>query len=224
MRIWVTRDETPGGPLSAALAAVGLTVVCEPVLQRRVINDAAETISRLSPDDWLVLTSVYAAEAVRADRARIPRVAVVGEASRRVSKARGFRVEHVSAGGDGKSLLGELRARVNRGKVCYPRSSLAEPPEPWAGVELLSPVLYVTSGRTYDRSVLDRVDVVSVASPSAVEVIGALERPFASIGPSTSAAVRKTGIEPWVEAPHRSFESLAQVIAAHASELRHHRA
>ncbi|MCH7840618.1 MAG: hypothetical protein IID38_10345, partial [Planctomycetes bacterium] len=83
MRIWVTRDETPGGPLSAALAAVGLTVVCEPVLQRRVIDDAAETISRLSPDDWLVLTSVYAVEAVRADRARIPRVAVVGEASRR---------------------------------------------------------------------------------------------------------------------------------------------
>ncbi len=63
MRVWVTRDEKPDGPLSAALWEAGLSVVHEPVLERRVVNDAHEAITKLGPDDWLVLTSVYAIEA-----------------------------------------------------------------------------------------------------------------------------------------------------------------
>jgi uroporphyrinogen-III synthase len=250
MRVWVTRDEEPGGPLSTAIRAAGLTVVHEPVLTRRVVDDAAVTISQLGPDDWLVLTSVYAVEAVAAEPARVPRVAVVSEPSRRAAEARGFRVELVSAGGDGKSLFHELRQRATCGKVCYPRSSLASRPEPWPGVELISPILYETVPRDFDRSVIHRVDVVTVTSPSAVDAVQAAtkgqDRPagrgkdavpgvseddptdvgkddllsilrglsFASIGPTTSAALRRIGIEPWLEAPQRSFESLAQAIAA----------
>ncbi len=216
MRVWVTRDEPANGPLSTALRGVGLTVVHEPVLGRRVLDDAAKDLVRLGAEDWLVLSSVYAIEAVAAEFARIPRVAVVGEASRRAAVAKGFRVEHVSPGGDAASLFQELRGRVARGKVCYPRSSLAEPPEPWPGIELLSPVLYETCARVFDRGVIGRVDVVSVASPSAVEAIGVIERHYASIGPSTSAALRRIGVEPWVEALERTFEGLARAIAAHA--------
>jgi len=131
MRVWVTRDEEPDGPLSTALCAAGLTVVHEPVLARRVVDDAAEAISRLGSDDWLVLTSVYAVEAVAVEPARVPRVAVVSDPSRRAAEARGFRVELVSAGGDGKSLFHELWQRVTCGKVCYPRSNLAKPPARW---------------------------------------------------------------------------------------------
>jgi uroporphyrinogen-III synthase len=50
MRVWVTRDEETVGPLSTALRAAGLTVVHEPVLARRVVNDAADTISQLGSD------------------------------------------------------------------------------------------------------------------------------------------------------------------------------
>ncbi|MGB2985650.1 MAG: uroporphyrinogen-III synthase [Phycisphaerae bacterium] len=218
MRVWVTRDEAPDGPLSTAVRAAGLTAVLEPVLERRVIDDAAEAVRQLGADDWLVLTSVYAIDAVAPEPARIPGVAVVAEASRRAAEARGLRVELVSAGGDGKSLFEELRAKVTHGKVCYPRSSLVEPPEPWAQVELLSPVLYETHPRAFDRAVIDRVDVVSVASPSAVEAIGAAGFSprglrFASIGRTTSAALRRISIEPWVEAPEPSFQSLAKAIA-----------
>ena len=161
MRVWVTRDEPGDGPLSTALRAVQLTVVNEPVLERRVVNDAAQVLAQLGPDDWLVLTSVYAIEAVATHFARTPRVAVVGEASRRAAAAKGFRVEHVSSGGDAASLFEELRRKATRGKVCYPRSSLAEPPKACPVVELLAPVLSETFARAFDRRVIDRVDVVS---------------------------------------------------------------
>ena len=178
----------------------------------------------MTADDWLVLTSVYAVESVAADPARIPCVAVVGEASRSAAEAKGLRVELVSPGGDGASLWDELRGRAKTGRVCYPRSSLAKPPAPWLGVELLCPVLYETVPRAVDRTVVDRVDVVAVASPSAVHAVGAIELPFASIGPTTSGALRKMGLEPWVEAPERSFTSLADAIVRQSDSSRHQRA
>jgi len=215
----VTRDEPPDGPLSTALRAAGLEVMHEPVLERRVATDAADEMAALGPDDWLVLTSPFAIDAVAAGPARIPRVAVVGESSRRAAEARGFRVEMVSSGSDAKSLFAELRQRVGSGRICYPRSSLAAPPQSWPGVELISPVLYATVRREFDSGVIGRVDAVAVASPSAVEAVGPVDLPFASIGPSTSAAVRKLGREPWLQAPQRSFDSLARAIAARADEL-----
>ena len=227
MKVWVTRDEPSEGPLSTALRAKGLDVVLEPVLERQVVADAAALLGHLGPDDWLVLTSPYAIEAVAAvagQAARVPRVAVVAESSRRVAEARGLRVELVSPGGDGKSLFQELRGRVSAGKVCYPRSSLATAPAPWPGVELSCPVLYETTARAFDREVINRVDVVSVASASAVRAVGPLDLPFASIGGSTSAELRRIGRRPWVEADRPSFESLAAAIAAQAEASRHHRA
>jgi uroporphyrinogen-III synthase len=220
VKVWVTREEDSNGPLCVALRAVGLEPVLEPVLERRVVDDGAEAIRRLSPDDWLVLTSPFAIEAVAAEPARIPRVAVVAEPSRKAAEARGFRVELVSKAGGGESLFEELRGIFTSGKVCYPRSGLVEPPEPWAGVEVISPVLYETVPRDFDRSVIDRVDVVAVASPSAVNAVGRIELPFASIGPTTSAAVRDHGLNLWVEAPQRSLKSLALAIAHKAQEGR----
>lgn len=224
MRVWVTRDETSDGPLSNALRARGLAVVLEPVLARRVLPEALEAISRLSPDDWLVLTSPYAIEAAACPAARVPRVAVVAEPSRCLAEAKGMRVELVSSGGDGSSLFAELRAAVNSGKVCYPRSSLAEAPRPWPGVELDCPVLYKTTERDYDRGVVEKVDVVAVASPSAVRAVGLVKLPFASIGPTTSQAIRELGTEPWLQAPEPGFEALAAAIAAQATDSRHQRA
>ncbi len=139
MNVWVTRDEKPDGPLSRALRAAGLTPVHEPVMEQRVIDDGHEAIARLGPNDWLVLTSVYAIEVVAPEPARIPRVAVVGEASRRAAEARGFRVELVGSGAGVKSLFEVLRDRTTRGKVCYPRSSLATPPRTLGGCRIVQP-------------------------------------------------------------------------------------
>jgi uroporphyrinogen-III synthase len=190
--------------------------VLEPVLERRLVTDAADIIGQLGPDDWLVLTSVYAVEAVAPQPARRPRVAVVGEASRSAAMAKGFHVELVSAEGTGESLFASLREEVQSGNVCFPRSSLAKVPRPWPGVEVISPILYETVPRSFDPGIVHRVDVVCVASPSAVEAVGPVDLPFASIGPTTSAAIRRLGKEPWVEAPQPSFESLASAIRTRA--------
>ena len=224
MKVWVTREEGKNGPLCRALEAVNLTPVLEPVIERRVVDDCAAILQGLGPDDWLVLTSPYAVESVAIEPARIPRVAVVGQPSRALAEAKGLRVELLSPKGSGVSLFEELRRRTNTGKVCYPRSSLVQAPEPWADVELLSPVLYETTERAFDRTVVDRVDVVAVASPSAVSAVGRIDLPFASIGPTTSDALRAIGIRPWVQAREPSFRSLAAAIADHASASGHHRA
>ena len=222
MIVWVTRDEPPDGPLSTALRNAGLEVVHEPVIEKRICHtgSAGEAINRLSADDWLVLTSPFAIEAARTvagEAARIPRVAVVAEPSRKAAEARGLRVALVSPGGDGQSLFAELRKQASGCRVCYPRSSLADAPGAWPGISLESPVLYETGPRVFDRDVINRVDVIAVASPSAVRAIGPVDLPFASIGPTTSAAVRETEGEPWVESPSPSFESLAAAIAQRAA-------
>ena len=218
MRVWVTRDEPPDGPLSTALRAAGLTLVHEPVVTRRVIDDAADLISQLSPDDWLVLTSPYAIESVAVEPARVPKVAVVGESSAEAARALGFRVELVSKGKDAGSLFEELQRIATSGKVCYPRSSLVKPRDAWADVELTTPILYITTPRDFDAGVLDRTDVIAVTSPSAVTALYSANlnlgaHRFASIGPTTSTALRQISIEPWLEAPARSFESLAEAIS-----------
>ncbi|UCD75158.1 MAG: uroporphyrinogen-III synthase [Phycisphaerales bacterium] len=224
MKIWVTRDEEPGGPLSAALEAAGLEPILEPVITRRVLTEARAEIASLGPDDWLVLTSVYAIEAAAQDAARIPRVAVVGEASRKKAEELGLRVELVSAEGSGRDLFARLSDLARGMKVCYPRSSLADMPELPDDVELISPVLYETVASDYRRGIANEVDAAAVASPSAVRAMGKVDLRLASIGPTTSAAIRELGMEPWLEAPQPSFDALARAIADQARSSRNQRA
>lgn len=224
MKIWVTRDEPPDGPLSTALRTAGLDVMHEPVLLRRALTDAREEISQLNSDDWLVLTSVYAIEAVAGDVAQVPQVAVVGEASRRAAEARGFRVALVSKGGAAKSLFDELFSMAQGKTICYLRSSQAVSLEAPSGIEVVSRVLYETIAREYRKSIVDEVDIVTVTSASAVRAVGVVKLQYASIGPSTTAALLEIGIQPWVESAQPSFDSLAEVIAAQVNVSRHHRA
>jgi uroporphyrinogen-III synthase len=215
-RVWVTRDEEPGGELCAALRSTGLEPVLEPVLARRIVADPAELLRDLRPGDWLVITSTFAARAIRA----VPtsaHVAVVGEATARACRDMGLAVDLVSPHATGASLWPVLWPRVGPGaRVFYPRSSLAEvPPRPPA-IQLIAPVLYRTEPRQFDAGIARRVDVVTLASPSAVRRIAGIEElpAGASIGPTTSAAMREHGIPVWVESPAHTFDDLAAAIAA----------
>ena len=113
-----------------------------------------------------------------------------------------MRVELVGSSGHGAELWNELRECVSEGVVCYPRSAQASEPPAWGNVELRTPELYDTLPREFDRSVVERVDVAAVASPSAVKAIGRTRLRLASIGRATSAAIRALGVQPWVEAAH----------------------
>jgi uroporphyrinogen-III synthase len=214
MTVWVTRDEPADGPLSSALRQLGLAVVLEPVIERKVIASPAELLARLGADDWLVLTSPFAIQAVATEpAARIPHVAVVGESSHKLAADAGLRVDLVGADGHGDTLFAELRQQVTHGIVCYPRSSKAKPLESWGDVDVRCPVLYDTVPRGFDCSVVSRVAIAAVASPSAVKALGDIDVPLASIGRATTAAIRATGREPVVEPPYPTFENLARAIA-----------
>lgn len=215
MKVWVTRDEPADGPLCIALKTAKLDVLHEPVLQRTILTDAKNEIARLSPNDWLVLTSTYAIKAVAEDVARVPKLAVVGEASRIAAERRGFRVMLVSSSGTSKELFDKLFEQSDVSIICYPRSSLATLPKSPPRIKMTCPVLYETSPREYCKEIIQEADVVSVTSASAVHAVGPIALPFASIGPSTTKALHGLGVEPWVEAAEPSFDALASVIADH---------
>jgi uroporphyrinogen-III synthase len=223
IRVWVTRDEPRGGPLGAALREVGLEPVHEPVITRIRRSDARDELELLGEDDWLVLTSAFAVEclatdAINADRP--PQVMAVGEMTAQAARDRGLFVHEVLDYGGTVELFDEVQRRMSRGIVCYPRSSLAVPPEPWGEVTVVAPVVYETLPRGFDRSILDRVDIVAVASPSAMRAIGRVDLPLASIGPTTTKAIRDLGMSPTVEASAPSFKVLARAVAALAEHMR----
>jgi len=222
--VWVTRDESDDGPMATALRSAGLRPMVEPVITRRIVDHPERLITHLSAGDWLVLTSPFAADALSCDAATRPNVAVVGDATRLRAETHDMRVELVSAQPSRESLFDALAQVAREGIVCYPRSSLVKPPPPWPRIRLESPVLYHTRPRQFDRSIIDRIDVVAVASASAARAIGPVTKPVASIGSKTSAALRSLGMEVAVQARMPKFEALADAIADYAKSSRHHRA
>jgi uroporphyrinogen-III synthase len=212
--VWVTRDEPPGGPLAAALAAQGLAVVHEPVIERRVLGDAAAAIARLEGTDWLVLTSAFALRCIALPPARVARTAVVGAATADAARATGLRVELVAEGG-AADLWSRLRPLASGRRICHPRSSLAPPAPAWPGVAAESPVVYQTMPRDFDRGAAGRASVAAVTSRSAAEAMRGITLPLATIGPATTAAARRLGLRAWLEAPQPTFEALARAIASH---------
>lgn len=222
IRVWVTRDEPPRGPLAAALREAGLEPVHEPAIERARCSDGRDELAQLTSNDWLVLTSAFTVECLALDAMnapdtldadRPPHVVVVGEATAKAARDRGLRVGDEMPAGSAKELFRRLRERITRGTVCFPRSSLATEPEAWADVIVISPVVYETVPRDFDRSVIERVDLAAVASPSAVRAIGRIDLPLASIGPTTTQAIRDLGMEPSVEAERASFSALARAIS-----------
>ena len=214
MRVWVTRQEQPGGPLGQALEQHGLTPVHEPVVEQTVVTPPERFLNELDARDWLVLTSPYAIRCVGdAAAACRPRVAVVGPASAELARSYGMNVALVSAGESAHDLFDQLAAQVIAGRIVYPRSGQA-PETTWpAELPVDSLVLYDTVPRAYDESVVEWIDVVAVTSPSAVRAVGRRPRPFASIGKTTTAALHTLGVAPWVAAPTPGFEQLAAAIA-----------
>jgi uroporphyrinogen-III synthase len=145
-----------------------------------------------------------------------PHVAVVGSMTAATARLRGFHVDMVNESGDAEGLFDELMRTIESGAVCYPRSSLTLPPMPWGDVRIMSPIVYETTAIDFDRTIRERVDIAAVTSASAVRALGCVDVAMASIGRTTSNAIRKLGVEPRLEAHAPTFVALADAIAAHA--------
>jgi uroporphyrinogen-III synthase len=199
-RVWVTRDESPDGPLCTALRSRGLEPVLEPVIERSVLNTGLQRLADLLPGDWLVLTSPFAINAVcHLPGVQAAQLAVVGEASAKIAQQRGLSVALQGADGHGDTLRMQLEETIHTGTVWHPRSERAKPLDAWTGVNVQDFPLYTTTPRRFDRNVLGQIDLIAVASPSAVQAFDPLNLPIASIGRATTAALAARGLQPVAE-------------------------
>jgi uroporphyrinogen-III synthase len=244
----VTREDGDEATLATLLRDHGATIVSWPAIRWAAADpgplDAA--LARLGEFHWAVLTSPRAVEAVAGRDPSWPpglRLAAVGGATRTAAEARGWSVHLVPSVQTAEALVDALAAAGvgSRTRVFFPASEIArdtlEVGLRGLGAEVVRVTAYRTVPAELDRDACARalaageVQVISVASPSAVEGLRAAlgDRLFATaaartvmaaIGPTTAAAARAAGVDRVIEASDHSLAGLAERIAAWAASTR----
>ena len=228
IRVVVTRAEHQAEGFAEAFAAAGATVALLPLLtvvppaDPRPLERAA---SELALYDWVVFTSTNAVDAFLpltggALPARL-RVAAVGPAT--AALLRQWEIEpHLVAGrADAEGLLADLTPRIDRGRrVLLPQAADARPALAEglarAGSEPVAVTAYdkgIPAGAPRQAEELfarQPIGWVTFTSPRIVRHFAALfgtgwerrrgELAAASIGPVTTAELRRQGVEPAAEA------------------------
>jgi len=240
LRIVITRSEHQSDHLAAAFAAAGARVELLPLLEvvppadPRPLERAA---TELALYDWLVFTSANAVEAFLpltggALPARV-RIAVVGPAT--AEALRGFEIEpHLEAGkADAEGLIADLAPYVaRRRRVLLPQASDARPTLAEglaaAGAEAVTIVAYDkrlppdAPRRAAELFDAEPLGWVTFTSPRIVRHFAGLfgndwerrrgELRAVSIGPVTSAELRRLGVEPAAEAERPGDEEMVAAV------------
>jgi uroporphyrinogen-III synthase len=241
-RILVTRRSEQARALVDALAERGATVVEVPLIAREPPEDPAAldlALERLGRYDWLGFTSANAVEALaeRLAHRGLPlppqvRLASVGSATADAIAARfaGRRADLQPASEfRAEGLAGAFRAHDLTGRrVLLPVSDRARDTlaaglrEQGAEVEVVVVYRTVAPAGARDglvRALAEGIDLVLLASPSAVEsLVGALggrarEVPAAVLGPVTEQAARAAGLDVRVVASPATVHGLAAAVA-----------
>ncbi len=163
-----------------------------------------------------------------------PLVAAVGWATAQAAKNLDLRVDYVAQTQTGESLAAELRDQMAGKRVLLPRSDRVDDRLPDALREAGAQVKEVVAYRTLRPASLDpeilgalrrgEVDVVGFASPSAYHNLEAFIPPtelaalservqFATIGSTTTRALREAGARVAIEATDSSAAGLADATA-----------
>lgn len=248
LRVVVTRAERQAGDLLAAFAAAGAEAEPLPLLEiapptdRRPVERAA---SELGVHHWLVLTSANAARAfLPLAGGALPhalRVAVVGERTAAVLRELDVEADLVATTSHAAGLAEALRERVGRGvRIVLPQAADASPGLAdalrAAGAEVTAVVAYekripsaarARAAELFARQPLGWVTFTSGSTAhNFVTVLGEAwprrlrELQAASIGPVTSAELRRLGVAPAAEAERPQPGALVEaVVAAHRERL-----
>jgi uroporphyrinogen-III synthase len=242
-RILVTRRPEQSGILTAGLLALGAEVVEVPLLQIAPPEDPSAleaALVRMDGYDWIAFTSANAVQAVADGLARagrelspVPRIATVGPSTSR--SVRGiFRIEPFLEPPSDFRAEGLLRAfeayDVAARRVFLPvsdraRDLLAEGLRArGAHVDVVVAYRTVTpagAGDALERALRAHTDLITLASPSAVEgLVEALrgepvEVGVGVIGPVTEHAARAAGLDVVVVASPATAEGLVASIRRH---------
>ena len=205
MRVLLTRPEGRNEELAERLRAAGHEVEIEPLI---AIEPRGDDSVELDGYDWLVVTSVTAARELRRRAQGRPRqVAAIGRAT---AAALGG-----AALGPAVSTQEGLLAELPRpaGRVLFAAAEGARRLLPDAvGADFVP--LYRT--RELAPPTLPAADVVVLASASAARAYGRLGAglPAVSIGPETTAAAQRAGVNVVCEAGTHDLDGLVEALAS----------
>lgn len=205
MRVLLTRPEGRNEELAERLRAAGHEVEIEPLIAIEPLGDDSV---ELDGYDWLVVTSVTAARELRRRAQGRPRlVAAIGRAT---AAALGG-ADLVPAVSTQEGLLAELPRPA--GRVLFAAAEGARrllPDE--VGADFVP--LYRT--RELAPPTLPAADVVVLASASAARAYGRLGAglPAVSIGPETTAAAQRAGVNVVREAGTHDLDGLVEALAS----------
>jgi uroporphyrinogen-III synthase len=240
LRVVITRAEHQAGELAEAFAAAGAAVELLPLLEvippadPRPLERAA---SELALYDWLVFTSSNAVEAfLPLTGGSVPgrlRIAVVGPATAEALRAWEIEPYLIAGRADAEGLLAELAPFVDRSRrVLLPQAADARPTLAEglarAGAEAVAIVAYDKGlpanalRRAEELFSTTPIGWVTFTSPRIVrhfiELFGndwGRRRPelkAVSIGPVTTAELRRQGVEPAAEAGAPSNEGMVEAV------------
>ncbi|MFL6201622.1 MAG: uroporphyrinogen-III synthase [Thermoanaerobaculia bacterium] len=240
-RIVVTRAEHQSEGLAAAFAAAGFQVELLPLLEivppldPRPLERAA---SELALFEWIVFTSANAVEAfLPLAGGALPsrlHVAAVGPATAEALRAWEVEPDLTASKADAEGLLVELAPRVDRRRrVLLPQAADARPTLQEgllaAGADPVAVVAYdkrlpADAPRRAAGLFAQEIGWVTFTSPRIVrgfaELFGAdwerrrCELRAASIGPVTTAELRRQGVEPAAEAATPGDQGLVDAVTA----------
>ena len=238
-RILVLRPREQAHGVAAELARLGAVPVLLPALEIVPPEDPApleRALARLADYDWLILTSANGVRAVFDRVSSLPadlRVAAVGPKTALELEARGVTPDLVPPSATAESLAEALRDVPDMRRVLFPKANRSRDVLPEAlrarGIHLDDPVAYrsldvLAEGPELEALRRGEIDWVLVSSPSTFEaVVNRVDRAvwdrtrLASIGPISSAAIRRHGLPVAVEADPSTMEGLIAAISAYGS-------
>lgn len=235
IKIVVTRAAHQAEELAAPLRALGAEVLLLPLIGIAPPFDPMPlraAAARCASYDWILFTSANGVKAFSELLSSPCRAAVaaVGKATCEAAERLGFRVRLVPERYVAEALLEALSAEDLRGKrILIPSAAETRDVLPGALEELGARVEVVTAYRNVipEEAVRDASAVLSESAPDwatfasssavehAVQLAGTevlARMKIASIGPITSASLRKHGLSPHIEAQPHSIEGLVQSI------------
>jgi uroporphyrinogen III methyltransferase/synthase len=208
VRIVVTRPAEHAAELAKRLEALGYDVAVCPLIRVEPVGDGPVDVGGY---DWVVVTSANGArELLRRRRGELPALAAVGPGTARALRAAGIEPALVPRRSTQEGLLEELPRPA--GRVLFAAAAGARSLLPDAiGADVV--VLYRTVELRPDG--FPEGDLVVLASASAARAFAALAvaMPAVSIGPQTTAAARRAGVDVVAEAPTHDTDGLVTAIA-----------
>jgi uroporphyrinogen III methyltransferase/synthase len=202
----LTRPAERSAELAARLESLGFDVVVVPLIELEPIETGPID---LGPYDWVVVTSITGARELRRRAEGEPaRVAAIGKAT---ARAWGGEVDLVPAVSTQEGLLAELprpAGRVLFAGAADARRLLVDE----LGADFVA--LYRT--RTVRPQEPLQGDLVVLASASAARAYAelGLSIPAVSIGPETTAAAQKAGVEVRAQALTHDLDGLVEAALA----------